>query len=85
MFGTHLAKVPDIKQVEGVKELAVAKAKLVMAHLKECPDVLQTQELQKRRTMVYTKLTFLESLECCSADVAAAAGEQQVHIMGDAQ
>lgn len=45
---THLAEVPDIKQVKGVEQLAVAKAKLVMAHLKECPDVLQTQELEKR-------------------------------------
>lgn len=58
---THLAEVPDIKQVKGVKQLAVAKAKLVMAHLEECPDVLQTQELEKKRTVV----DFLESLAWC--------------------
>lgn len=47
---THLAEVPDVKEVEGVEELAVAQAELVVADLEKRPDVLQTQELATRRT-----------------------------------
>lgn len=37
---THLPEVPDVKQVEGIKELTVPQSKLVMAHLQERADVL---------------------------------------------
>lgn len=46
---THLAKIPDVKEVKRVKQLTVAQAKLVVAHLEKRPDVLQTQELQKNK------------------------------------
>lgn len=62
---THLAEVPDIKQVKGVKQLAVAKAKLVMAHLEECPDVLQTQELQHREDKGWHKTDISRVTSVC--------------------
>lgn len=47
---SHLPKVPHVKQIEGIKQLAVPQAELIMAHFQECPDVLQTQKLEKRET-----------------------------------
>ena len=47
--GTHLPEVPDIEEVEGVKQLAVPKSELVMADFQEGADVLQTEELEERR------------------------------------
>ena len=58
---THLAEVPDVKEVEGVKQLAVAQAELVVAHFQKGPDVLQTQELNKRRRREKKNVNLLES------------------------
>lgn len=46
---THLPEVPHVKQVKGVKELAVPQTELVMAHLEKRPDVLQTQKLKLKQ------------------------------------
>lgn len=45
---THLAEVPDVKEVKGIEQFTVAQAELVVAHLEKRPDVLQTQELQDK-------------------------------------
>ena len=42
---THLAEVPDVKEVKGVEQLTVPQPELVVAHLQEGPDVFQTQKL----------------------------------------
>lgn len=47
---SHLPKVPHVKQIEGIKQLTVPQAELIMAHFQECSDVLQTQKLEKRET-----------------------------------
>lgn len=47
---SHLPKVPHVKEIEGIKQLAVPQAKLIMAHFQECSDVLQTQKLEKKET-----------------------------------
>lgn len=41
----YLSKVPDVKEVKGLKELAFLHAKDVAARCQESPDVLQAQEL----------------------------------------
>lgn len=46
---THLPKVSDIEEVKGVKQLAVSQSKFIVADFKEGTDVLQAQELEKRR------------------------------------
>lgn len=46
---THLPKVSDIEEVEGVKQLAVSESKLIMADFQEGANVLQAQELEERR------------------------------------
>lgn len=45
---TYFSEVPHVKEVEGVEELAVPEAELVMTHFEECPDVLQAKELQEK-------------------------------------
>lgn len=45
----HLAEVPHVEEVEGVEQLAVAQAELVVAHLEKRPNVLQAQKLQGQR------------------------------------
>lgn len=42
----YLSKVPDVKKVEGLKQLALPHAKDVAARQQERPDVLQAQELR---------------------------------------
>lgn len=42
---SYLSKVPDIKKVEGLKQLAFPHAKHVAARQQERPDVLQAQKL----------------------------------------
>lgn len=42
---SYLSEVPDVKKVEGLKQLAFPHAKHVTARHQECPDVLQAQKL----------------------------------------
>lgn len=42
---SYLSKVPDVKKVEGLKQLAFPHAKHVAARQQERPDVLQAQKL----------------------------------------
>lgn len=46
IFLPYLAEVSHVEKVKWVKQFTVPQAKLVMAHLKKCPDVLETQKLQ---------------------------------------
>lgn len=45
----HLSKVPDVKQVKGLKQLAFLHAQYLTARCQEGPDVLQAQELRRDR------------------------------------
>lgn len=45
---SHLSKVPDVKKVEGLKQLAFPHAKHLGARHQEGPDVLQAQKLLGR-------------------------------------
>lgn len=41
----YLSKVPDVKKVKGLEQLASPHAKYLAARRQEGPDVLQAQEL----------------------------------------
>ena len=71
---THLPKVSDIEEVEGVKQLAVPQSKFVVADFKEGADVLQTQELEERR----------ENYSTCTAVMLTAANSASVRPPGPA-
>lgn len=43
----YLSKVPDVKKVKGLEQLAFLHAECVAARCQESPDVLQAQELRR--------------------------------------
>lgn len=45
----YLSKVPDVKKVKGLEQLAFLHAKYLAARCQESPDILQAQELWKDR------------------------------------
>ena len=42
---SYLSKVPDVKKVKGLEQLAFLHPEYVTARCQESPDVLQAQEL----------------------------------------
>lgn len=59
---THLPEVTDIEEVEGVEQLAVPQAKLIVADFEEGTDVLQTQELERGKEEAVNALVGLGRL-----------------------
>ena len=47
LLSSYLSKVPDVKKVKSLKEIAFLHGKYVTACRQECPDLLQAQELQR--------------------------------------
>lgn len=46
-YGSYLAKVSHVKQVEGFEQVALLHCKYRVAGRQECSDVLQAEELQR--------------------------------------
>lgn len=46
---SYLSKIPHVKEVKGVKQLAVPESELVVTHLEERPDVLQAEKLGEKQ------------------------------------
>lgn len=66
---SHLPKVSHVKQIEWIKQLAVPQAELIMAHFQECPDVLQTQKLEKRETNKERQIVLLRFQPDCKKGI----------------
>lgn len=47
--GPYLHKVSDIKEIKGVKQVALLHGERRVAGHEECADVLQAQELQRQQ------------------------------------
>lgn len=52
--GLYLPKVSDVKEIKGLKQVALLHGKRRVAGHEECADVLQAQELQRQQWRLFS-------------------------------
>lgn len=54
--GLYLSEVPNVKEVEGLKQFTLFEKKLCLTNSQKCPDILEAQELKADRRIHWLTL-----------------------------